>query len=345
MLTGKEVDKGLKKLNLVFTSDKRQGLMRQKIGKDFRYYTSDGKKITSKKTLKRIKKLVVPPAWENVWICPSSKGHLQATGYDEKGRKQYIYHLQWIRYCQDNKFNKMVDFGRVLPKIRQKVRADMKLSGMQRKKVIATIVWLLEHTFVRIGNNEYARENDSYGLTTLRNRHAKVKGDTVKLEFIGKSGVSHKVDISHPIIAKTIRSCIELPGYALFQYLDEEGKRHEIDSAHVNQYLKEITGEDFTAKDFRTWGGTLIGALELNKRYRPSSKKDLKKNISEAVKVVSSHLGNTPAVCRNYYIHPTIIKSYQNNILINFQSKAQKETGLTKYEQSLIKWLEKYPTI
>lgn len=341
MLTETEIKKGLKKVRLTYSTDKRVGFMRQRIGKNFKYYNCDGNKIKNPKIINRIKRLVIPPAWENVWICANQKGHLQATGYDEKGRKQYIYHTDWIKHCQENKFNKMVDFAKVLPKIRRRVRDDMSFRGMPRKKIIATVIWLLEHTFIRVGNDEYAKENDSFGLTTLRNRHVEVKGDLVKLEFVGKSGVSHSVDVSDPKIAKIIRSCIELPGYELFQYIDENGKRHAIDSQDVNNYLREITGEDFTAKDFRTWGGTLLGAVTLEKMGRSKDQNESKQKIAEAVKVVSTHLRNTPSVCRNYYIHPLVIKSYEENILFNSKNKQNgSNVGLSKYEQKLISLLK-----
>jgi DNA topoisomerase I len=315
MLKGLSLLKGLKKAHLHYTSDQRPGLMRQKIGKGFRYYDSTGKKVSDQKTLDRIEKLVIPPAWENVWICTSPTGHLQATGYDERGRKQYIYHPDWVKICQENKFSKINTFGKLLPKIRNRVKKDMETPGLSRKKVIATIVWLLEHTFIRIGNDEYAKENDSFGLTTLRNKHVQIKNGKVNLEFVGKSGVNHSVEINHPKIVKIIKSCIELPGYELFQYLDEEGEKHTIDSQDVNEYLKDVTGEDITAKDFRTWGATCLAADALVKIGECKDEKTFNKNLKIVVKTVSSHLRNTPAVCRSYYIHPAIISCYQNNLL------------------------------
>lgn len=345
MLTGKDLEKGLKKAHLYYTTDKRPGLMRQKIGKNFKYYDSDGKKIASPVSLNRIKNLMIPPAWENVWICDSPKGHLQATGYDEKGRKQYIYHLGWIKLCQENKFNKMLDFGKVLPKIRTRVKKDMALSGLPRKKIVATIVWLLEHTFIRVGNDEYAKENDSFGLTTLRNKHVEVKGSNINLEFVGKSGVHHSVDIHHPKVAKIIKSCIELPGFELFKYLDDKKERHTIDSQDVNDYLKEITGIEVTAKDFRTWGATLLSAQIISKKG-PFDKKTFNKTSQEVVKEVCSHLRNTPAVCRNYYIHPTIFMAYQKNVLIShFSQKSKKlSPNFSQEEHLVVTLLKKYST-
>ncbi len=322
MLSAQELKDKLRNMNLIYVSDKRPGIMRQKIGKGFRFYDWRGKAIVNNATISRIKNLTIPPAWENVWICASAKGHLQATGYDEKGRKQYIYHEAWVKMCQEDKFNKMAFFGTVLPKIRRRVKKDLSLRGLPRKKVIATIVWLLEKTFIRVGNDEYARENHSFGLTTLRNKHARVEGDRVKLEFVGKSGVKHIVDFSNPIVAKIVKKCIELPGFELFQYIDEEGKKQVVDSADVNNYLKEITGEEITAKDFRTWGATLLSASTLHKLGHPENEIDLKKNIKEAVKKTAAYLRNTPSVCKNYYIHPSVFKSYLNNSLHKFFSKS-----------------------
>lgn len=342
MLTAKNLKEELKKINLVYVTDKRGGIMRQKIGKGFRYYDWAGQVITDEKTLERIKQLSVPPAWDNVWICSHSKGHLQATGYDEKGRKQYIYHEGWIKMCQENKFNRMVFFGGILPKIRRRVVFDMRLRGLPKRKVIATVVWLLEKTYIRVGNDEYAKDNNSYGLTTLRNRHVRIVGDKVKLEFIGKSGIKHVVSFSHPRISKIIKKCIELPGFELFQYIDEDGKREIVDSADVNEYLRNITGEDITAKDFRTWGATLLSASMLCKLGYGKDEKDLQKNIKEVIKVTASHLRNTPSVCKNYYIHPGIFRTYLDNSLEKFFGKENFQRGntLKKHELAVLSLLK-----
>lgn len=315
MISDEELEKELKKAKLIYISDKRPGIMRQKIGRGFKFYDSEGQRVTSQRTLSRIEHLVVPPSWENVWICPSAKGYLQATGYDEKGRKQYLYHQAWNQLCQQNKFDKLVFFAQVLPKIRQQVRKDMRLKTLGQKKVIATVVWLLEHTLIRVGNDEYAKENNSFGLTTLRNKHVNVRGDRVKFQFVGKSGVEHKVDIDNPQVAKIIKECIELPGYELFCFLDDSGRKRTINSEDVNSYLKEITGEEITAKDFRTWGATLLSAVTLQKLGQPQDKKELAKDLLQAIRVVAKHLGNTTSVCRSYYIHPAIYESYQNQSL------------------------------
>ena len=348
MLTNPDPDiqKQLKKEDLRYISDKLPGFFCQKIAKNFKYYDVDGKIITDKKILQRIAGLVIPPAWKEVWIAPLQNGHLQATGIDERGRKQYIYHPDWIKLSQENKFEKIVDFGLSLPKIRQKVIHDLKNKKMDKRKILATVIWLLEHTFIRVGNEEYSKENDSFGLTTLRNRHVKVWGDKVFFEFRGKSKVYHSLEISNPAIAKTIKHCIELPGYELFQFIDEGQQRHTIDSEDVNLFLKDITSDDFSAKDFRTWGATYLGAKNFYKIGWADDQKTLKQNIAETVKKVANYLNNTVSICKNYYIHPTVIYTYQKNILTpHFESYAKSKTqrkGLLWDEYALIKLLQKY---
>lgn len=311
-----ELIKELKKADLRYISDSSGGFTRKKQGNKFIYFDNQGKRIQSPQIIERIDSLTIPPAWSDVWICPSPSGYLQAVGFDDKKRKQYIYHPDWTKISQENKFNKMVFFGEVLPEIRKKIARDMMLVELERNRIIATVIWLLEHTFIRVGNDEYVQENNSFGLTTLRNRHVKVRGKKIKFEFRGKSGVEHSVSISHPRIAKLIKECIELPGYEIFKYLDDGGERHTIDSADVNNYLKTLTGEDITAKDFRTWGGTVLCATTLHTIGPFQTPVDGKKNISHAVKKVSQHLHNTATVCRNYYIHPAVFETYHKSILI-----------------------------
>ncbi len=336
----------LNQVKLRYIPDTNPGYSRKKNGKSFKYHDADGKVIGSAHTNDRINKLTIPPAWKNVWISPSRAGYLQAIGFDEKGRKQYIYHPEWILRTQQKKFDKMTFFGQVLPEIRQKVASDMNQSDLGKKQLTATIIWLLEHTFIRVGNDEYAKENSSYGLTTLRNRHVFVRGQKIKFEFKGKSGIHHSVSITHPKIAKIIKELIELPGYEIFQYLDDDNIRHTIDSADVNDYLKSLTGEDVTAKDFRTWGATVLSGDTLYHFGDFQTDDIANQNIIQTVKVVSNHLRNTPTVCRNYYIHPTIIDSYQNKILIpHFEeifklSKTPKD--LKKEEYAVLKLLQKY---
>lgn len=336
----------LKKADLRYVTDTTKGITRKKENGNFVYFDTDGKKITSEQVLERIKNLVIPPAWENVWICPSPTGYLQATGFDEKNRKQYIYHGEWKKLSQENKFNKMVDFANSLPKIRQKIRSDMDSEELDKEKILATVVWLLEHTLVRIGNEEYAKQNDSYGLTTLRNKHVTLRGHKVTFEFTGKSGVEHTVSISNPKIAKIIKQCFELPGYEIFQYMDGQEK-YTVDSQGVNEYLKAITNEDITAKEFRTWGGTVLGGETLFAIGPATLEKEIKHNIATTVKKVSQHLRNTASVCRTYYIHPTVLQTYEKGILVPHFEKVyasfdRSKTQLTRPEFATLTLLEKY---
>jgi DNA topoisomerase I len=342
-----QIQKELKKENLRYCSDGNPGFFRQKSGKDFRYYDLDGKWIRDSRTLNRINKLVIPPAWKNVWVCPKNNGHLQATGIDDKGRKQYLYHPDWIKITKQNKFSKMVDFGLSLPIIREKIRYGLQLKNLEKRKILSVIVWLLEHTFIRVGNEEYSRDNNSFGLTTLHNKHIAVRGSEIVFKFRGKSGVSHVIKVSSPIIAKTIKRCIELPGYEIFQFIDENGNRHVVDSADVNLYLKDLTKHDFSAKDFRTWGGTSISANHFYKLGHPGDKKIIQKNIVETVKTVATHLGNTVSVCRSYYIHPTVIKTYEDNILVPHfaHTPKTKQHGLSWDEHALVTLLKKHPAV
>lgn len=337
---------GLKKESLRYISDTAPGYFRQKNRGAFSYYDTEGRKISDERNLERIKKLVIPPAWKDVWIAPYQNAHLQATGIDEKGRKQYIYHEDWKKISQENKFSKMIDFGLNLPKIRSKISYDMQSKDMSKQKILATIIWLLEHTFVRIGNEEYQKENDSYGLTTLRNKHAQVKTGEIVFRFRGKHGVENIIEVTNPTVVKTIKKCIELPGYELFQYIDDEGERHVIDSQDVNDFLQDITQNDFTAKDFRTWGATTLSSEILYKKGQAENPSDMKKNIIDTVKKVAEHLNNTVSVCRSYYIHPTVIKTYSKKVLIpHFESHKNKKPqikGLSWDEEALINLLKKY---
>jgi DNA topoisomerase-1 len=275
----------------------------------------DGTTITDDETLARIRKLAIPPAWTDVWICPSPKGHLQATGRDAKGRKQYRYHARWREVRDETKYDRMIAFGEALPKIRARTEHDLALPALPREKVLATVVQLLEKTLIRVGNDEYARQNNSFGLTTMRDRHVAVSGSTVRFEFRGKSGKSHVIDLRSRRLAAIVKRCRDLPGYELFQYIDEHGDRQVIDSSDVNQYLRDITGEDFTAKDFRTWSGTVLAARAL--RELPSdTATEAKKNLVQAIEAVAGLLGNTKSVCRKCYIHPAIIDAYLDRSLL-----------------------------
>lgn len=330
--------------DLRYVSESARGYSRAKKGKHYHYFNTDEKRITDEKTVDRINKLRIPPAWRKVWISPSGNTHLQATGLDDKGRKQYIYHPKWIEISQATKFDKLTDFGLKLPKIRSRVRYDLDGKKPDLKRVVATVVWLLENTFIRIGNEEYAKENESFGLTTLRDKHVKVRGNEIKFEFKGKSGVMHSVSVSNPKIAKSLKMCIELPGYEIFKYVDEKGNQHVIDSGIVNEYLADTAGEKFTAKDFRTWGGTVLSGTTLHKLGDYDDEKTLKQKVLESVKTVAEHLRNTVAVCRSYYIHPVIFKSYEEKRLIphfNY-SVTNSSSGLHKDEYRVLTLLQKY---
>jgi DNA topoisomerase-1 len=282
----------------------------------FRYVDASGRTVSDRQVLQRIKALVIPPAWTDVWICADPRGHLQATGRDARGRKQYRYHPRWRDVRDEVKYGKLIAFARALPQIRARTAADLKKEGLPREKVLATVVQLLAKTLIRVGNEEYAKQNGSVGLTTMRDQHAKVNGARVRFEFRGKSRIQHAVDLEDKRLARIVKACRDLPGYELFQYVDEDGTRQVIDSADVNAYLRDITGEDFTAKDFRTWAGTVLAAEELSAAARFSSTAQAKKNIVKAVEAVARRLGNTKAVCRKSYIHPAILDAYLDGVHI-----------------------------
>ena len=278
----------------------------------FRYYRSDGRPLKNAADLKRIRALAIPPAWKEVWICSDPRGHLQATGRDARGRKQYRYHSEWRASRDGNKFERLEAFAAVLPVIRARTAADLARPGLPREKVLATVVQLLERSLIRVGNDEYAKTNNSFGLTTLRDRHVEVKGSTLRFQFRGKSGKRHSVGINDRRLARIVRQCRDLPGQELFQYIDEEGRTQDVNSADVNAYLRELTGADVTAKDFRTWFGTVLAASALREFRHVHSMAAAKKNVVRAVEAVAGVLGNTPAVCRKSYIHPAILECYMD---------------------------------
>lgn len=305
-----------KEAGLCYVSDQRPGIRRVRSGNGFRYVDDERGPVRDPDVLARIRSLVIPPAWTKVWICRSPNGHLQATGYDARGRKQYRYHPRWRCVRDETKYDKMILFGQALPRIRGRVRRHLALPGLPRLKVLATIVRLLEESLIRVGNEEYARENHSFGLTTMRNRHAEVSGAEVRFEFRGKSGVKHCVAVHDRRLARIVHRCQEIPGDELFQYIDDEGARHAIDSADVNAYLREISGRDFTAKDFRTWAGTVLAARALLEGGAFKSQTEAKRNIVKAIESVAERLGNTKAVCRKCYVHPGILESYLAGSLV-----------------------------
>jgi DNA topoisomerase-1 len=295
---------------LRYVHDGRAGIHREAIKDGFRYLDAHGEPVEDETTLARIKGLVIPPAWQDVWICAQANGHLQATGRDARGRKQYRYHPKWRTARDEVKYERMLKFGDALPAIRHEVDRALKLPGLPREKVLATIVYLLEATMMRVGNEEYARTNKSFGLTTLRNRHVKVDGSDVQFSFRGKSGVYHKVKVHDRRLAGIVKRTRDLPGQELFQYIDDDGETHSVDSSDVNDYLRNITGEEYTAKDFRTWSGTVLAALALQEFEKFDSETQAKKNIVRAIESVAEKLGNTPTICRKCYVHPAVLDAY-----------------------------------
>ncbi len=301
---------------LVYVSDEEPGFTRKKSGKGWRFLDEHGRTITDRAVRERINGLGVPPAYTDVWICAKANGHIQATGRDAKGRKQYRYQPKWTAARDDAKYERMEVFGRLLPALRKRVAADMGRRGLPREKVLATLVALLEKTLIRVGNEDYAKDNHSFGLTTLRNRHLDVEGSTLRFDFKGKSGKMWNLDLKDKRVAKVVRSIQELPGQHLFQYIDEDGHRQPVDSADVNAYLREITGEDVTAKDFRTWAGTVLAAMALSEFESVDSEALKKKNVKAAIESVAAKLGNTPTICRKCYVHPHVVDSYLDGGLL-----------------------------
>jgi DNA topoisomerase-1 len=310
---------------LRYVSDDGPGIRRIRRGKGFSYIGPDGQPLTDDRRRAWIKSLAIPPAWTDVWISPIRRGHLQATGRDARGRKQYRYHPRWREVRDAAKYERLLDFARALPRIRRRTDRDLRRRGLPREKVLATVVRLLESTLIRIGNEEYLRDNRSVGLSTMRDQHVDVTGSKLRFEFRGKSGKRHTVDVTDRRLARAVRQCQELPGQELFQYLDAEGERRRIDSADVNDYLRQITGDEFTAKDFRTWAGTVAASLALQEVQRLDPDAPAKHNLTEAIRRVAEQLGNTPAVCRRCYVHPGVIDAYLDGDLA-----ARLETAATK---------------
>lgn len=310
---------------LRYVSDEMPGIRRLRSGRGFRYLDANSVRLKDPAVLSRIRSLAIPPAWTNVWICPSERGHIQATGRDARARKQYLYHSRWREHRDSTKYDRLSAFGLALPSLRARLEDALSLAGLPREKVLATIVKLLELTLIRIGNEEYQRANGSYGLTTLRGRHVRIEGSTVRFQFQGKSGIKHSVDVNDRRIARIVRCCQDLPGQELFQYLDDSGQCQSIDSADVNEFLREITSEDFTAKDFRTWAGTVNAVVALTQFEKHNSETEARRNIVQAMKAVSLRLGNTPAVCRKSYVHPAILELYSSGTLLDLMEQKTKE--------------------
>ena len=342
----KDPVKSAKAVSLIYTSDHEyDGIVRKKSGKKFIYF-NEGEKIKDKEEISRINKLAIPPAWENVWICALQNGHLQATGTDAMKRKQYRYHPLWNALRNHTKFYKMLQFGKALPTIRLQLEKDLALKNLEKRKVLAVVVSLMERTNIRIGNNIYEKLYGSFGLTTLKDKHVKIEGKEMHFSFKGKKGVFHDIDMKNAKLAKAVQNCKDIPGKELFQYYDEDRKRHAIESGMVNEYIKEISGEDFTAKDFRTWSGTVNALIAFKEIGAAEDDKDYKKKVNEALEKVACELGNTKDVCRKYYVHPLVINLYENNSITKYLDELDEievndgKTGLTKEEKIVMKILE-----
>lgn len=299
-----------RRAGLRYVSDDGRGITRRRAGTGWAYYAPGGARITDSEERKRLNGLAIPPAWKEVWICPNAEGHIQATARDARGRKQYRYHPAYREARDRSKFRHMLEFSEVLPRLRSRIERDLRAPDHTRRQLLATVVRLLDKTLIRVGNDEYARENNSFGLTTLRRRHVRVDGGTLRFSFRGKSGVEHSISLSDPRLARIIQRCQDLPGYELFQYLDGGGKRQSVSSDDVNAYLRDLTGRDVTAKDFRTWGGTMLAAVELRAMGAAASRREAGRNVLRAVDAVAERLGNTRAVCRKYYVHPALLRAY-----------------------------------
>ena len=313
------------RIGLKYVTDGFAGITRRRAGTGWAYFAPNGARIRDAEKRKRINKLAIPPAWTDVWICPDPYGHIQATARDARGRKQYRYHSSYREACDRSKFRHMLEFSEVLPRLRERIERDLAGDELTRKQILATVIRLLDKTLIRVGNDEYAKENKSFGLTTLRRRHVEVDGTSLRFTFRGKSGVEHNVSITDKRLARIIQRCQDLPGTEIFQYLDGAGKRHTVASDDVNAHLREITGRDITAKDFRTWGGTMAAAMALRSRGPAPTRREADRNIVEAIDLVSHRLGNTRAVCRKYYVHPALIEAYLEGRIVPLPEEAPRK--------------------
>lgn len=337
--------KAARAADLFYVTDREKGIIRQRKGKGFAYLV-DGRPLRDKEELERIRKLAIPPAWTEVWICARQNGHIQATGIDQRGRKQYRYHAQWHELRNETKFHRMYEFGKLLPSLRLQVEEDLARKTLCEEKVIATVISLMERTYIRIGNNDYEKLYGSYGLTTLKDKHVKIEGDHLHFSFRGKKGIDHNISLKNKRLARAVKACREVPGKELFQYIDEEGNRKSIDSGKVNSYIKDATGGDFSAKDFRTWAGTLSALRAFKAMATAAENTDIKKNILQALDEVSKKLGNTRTVCKKYYVHPGIIRLYEEQGLDKYLKELDAIeqpddlAGLTSEERVLMKILK-----
>jgi DNA topoisomerase I len=320
---------------LRYVSDADRGFARRRRGKSFTYLRADGEPLRNPTALARIRALAIPPAWKDVWICPTPDGHLQATGRDARRRKQYRYHPRWREAQDENKYQRIIAFARTLPKIRRAVARHLRKRGLPREKVLAAAVKLLETTLIRVGNDEYARDNQSFGLTTMHDKHVKLRGAKIRFDFRGKHGVEHDIDLTDRRLAAIVHACRELPGHELFQYVDETGAVRDVGSSDVNDYVRQISGENFTAKDFRTWAGTALAAQALQEFHDFDSKAAAKRNITQAIERVAERLGNTQAICRKCYVHPAVIEAYMDRSLVkSLKRQTEKELRGTLHRLS-----------
>ncbi len=321
--------------DLIYARDSDPGILRMRKGKDFEYFYK-GRKLTSEKHLQRIKALVIPPAWENVWICKDANGHIQCTGIDARGRKQYRYHSLWQKSRNESKFSKLTAFGKALPKLRKQIKSDINKSKLSEEKVIAIVLTLMDNTHIRIGNNQYEKSNKSYGLTTLKDRHVEISGDTLHFAFVGKKGIKHNISLKNKRLARVVKQCRDIPGKELFQYYDEQGNRHAVDSGKVNAYIRKYTDDSFSTKDMRTWSGSvyaLQGLLEAG----PADNVTLrKKNMVEVLDMVSAHLGNTRTVCKNYYVHPFILQLYEDGEFEKYTKRSVSPNSWLNSDEKLL---------
>lgn len=338
-------ERSAKAAKLVYVKDSDPGILRLRKGKKFTYIF-DSKPLKGKEQLERIRKLAIPPAWENVWICPLENGHIQATGFDIRKRKQYRYHTLWSVLRNETKFHRLLEFGKELPALRLKLEKDLAKKELTQEKVLATILGLMERTYIRVGSNGYEKLYGSYGLTTMKDKHVDISGDKIHFSFKGKKGIEHKISLTNRKLARTVKQCRDIPGKELFQYFDGEGNRKPIDSGMVNEYIKEATGRDFTTKDFRTWAGSLHALQAFRSIGEAVSESERKRNIVAALDTVSEKLGNTRTVCKKYYVHPGLIKLYEDSKLLQYLKELDKieepddKTGLTGEEQVLMKILK-----
>ena len=347
---GREHVEAAKRAGLRYTPDSIRGLRREANGDGFVFYGVNGHRITSERKLRRILSLAIPPAWTDVWICPYPNGHIQVTARDARGRKQYRYHPKYRAIRDETKFDRMREFSSVLPAARRAVEAHLRLPGLPREKVLATVVWLLERTLIRVGNVEYARDNESYGLTTFEDRHVEVRGQKVTFTFTGKSGIEHCMSFADARLARIIQRCQTLPGQRLFQYVDEDGNRQDVDSGAVNAYLQEIAGPGITAKDFRTWAGTMLAARALSEIGPAELEGEKKKNILAAIDRVADRLGNTRAICRQYYIHPAVLEAYDRGKVMeppktHSSERSEGAPRLRSEEVAVLQFIDEYDSL